>query len=140
MKHYNNIQLHIENKIGLITINREKQLNALNKSVLDNLSLTLDELNYNKMVRALVITGQGNKSFVAGADIKEFHGILKDIPKMVSLTKEIVKSTNLPVTVKTRLGWDENTKYIVDVAERLQDVGIQAISIHGRTRKQMYKG
>ena len=73
MKHYNNIQLHIENKIGLITINREKQLNALNKSVLENLSLTLDELNHNKMVRALVITGQGNKSFVAGADIKEFQ-------------------------------------------------------------------
>lgn len=67
-------------------------------------------------------------------------GILKDIPKMVSMTEEIVKAVNKPVTVKTRLGWDENTKYIVDVAERLQDVGIQAISIHGRTRKQMYKG
>ena len=67
-------------------------------------------------------------------------GILQDIPKMVSMTKEIVRSTNIPVTVKTRLGWDENTKYIVEVAERLQDVGIQAISIHGRTRKQMYKG
>ena len=56
------------------------------------------------------------------------------------MTKEIVKSTSLPVTVKTRLGWDENSKYIVEVAERLQDVGIKAISIHGRTRKQMYKG
>ena len=67
-------------------------------------------------------------------------GILKDIPKMVRLTEEIVKSTNLPVTVKTRLGWDENSKYIVEVAERLQDIGIRAISIHGRTRKQMYKG
>ena len=67
-------------------------------------------------------------------------GILKDIPKMVAMTKEIVDTTNLPVTVKTRLGWDENTKYIVEVAERLQDVGIQAISIHGRTREQMYKG
>ena len=67
-------------------------------------------------------------------------GILRDIPKMVEMTKQIVKSTNIPVTVKTRLGWDENTKYIVEVAERLQDVGIQAISIHGRTRKQMYKG
>lgn len=67
-------------------------------------------------------------------------GILKDIPKMVKMTAEIVKSTNLPVTVKTRLGWDDNTKYIVEVAERLQDVGIEAISIHGRTRKQMYKG
>lgn len=67
-------------------------------------------------------------------------GILRDLPKMVKLTKEIVKSTSLPVTVKTRLGWDDNTKYVVEVAERLQDVGIKAISIHGRTRKQMYKG
>ena len=56
------------------------------------------------------------------------------------MTKEIVNSTHLPVTVKTRLGWDDNSKYIVEVAERLQDVGIKAISIHGRTRKQMYKG
>tara|TARA_B100000902_G_scaffold155401_1_gene151827 strand:+ start:9445 stop:10440 length:996 start_codon:yes stop_codon:yes gene_type:complete len=67
-------------------------------------------------------------------------GILQDIPKMVSMTKKIVETTNIPVTVKTRLGWDENSLYIVEVAERLQDVGIQAISIHGRTRKQMYKG
>lgn len=67
-------------------------------------------------------------------------GILRDIPKMVRLTKAIVESTDLPVTVKTRLGWDDNTKYILEVAERLQDVGIKAISIHGRTRKQMYKG
>lgn len=67
-------------------------------------------------------------------------GILKDIPKMVQLTSEIVKSTGLPVTVKTRLGWDEKTRYVVEVAERLQDVGIKAISIHGRTRVQMYKG
>ena len=67
-------------------------------------------------------------------------GILQDIDRMVKLTDFIVKSTNLPVTVKTRLGWDDNTKYIEEVAERLQDVGIKALSIHGRTRKQMYKG
>lgn len=67
-------------------------------------------------------------------------GILQDIPKMVAMTKAIVETTDLPVTVKTRLGWDENTKYIEEVAERLQDVGIQGLSIHGRTRKQMYKG
>lgn len=67
-------------------------------------------------------------------------GILQDIDRMVSLTDAIVKSTKLPVTVKTRLGWDDNTKYIEQVAERLQDVGIKALSIHGRTRKQMYKG
>lgn len=66
--------------------------------------------------------------------------ILQDIPKMVKMTEEIVKSTNLPVTVKTRLGWDDKSIFISDVAERLQDVGIQAISIHGRTRVQMYKG
>ena len=67
-------------------------------------------------------------------------GILQDIPRMVKLTEEIVKSTNLPVTVKTRLGWDDKTIFIEEVAERLQDVGIKALSIHGRTRKQMYKG
>ncbi len=66
--------------------------------------------------------------------------ILQDIPKMVAMTAEIVKATHLPVTVKTRLGWDENSKYVVEVTERLQDVGITAISMHGRTRVQMYKG
>ncbi len=67
-------------------------------------------------------------------------GILKDIDLMVSLTKAMVEHTSLPVTVKTRLGWDEETIKIVEVAERLQDVGCKAIAIHGRTRKQMYKG
>jgi nifR3 family TIM-barrel protein len=67
-------------------------------------------------------------------------GLLQDIPKMVSLTAAVVKSTRKPVTVKTRLGWDESSINIVEVAERLQDIGIQAITIHGRTRKQMYKG
>jgi len=67
-------------------------------------------------------------------------GILKDIDLMVSLTSEMVKRTHLPITVKTRLGWDENSIKIVEVAERLQDVGCKAISIHGRTRAQMYKG
>ena len=67
-------------------------------------------------------------------------GILRDIPLMVKLTEAMVKRTKLPVTVKTRLGWDQESIKIVEVAERLQDVGIQAISIHGRTRVQMYKG
>lgn len=67
-------------------------------------------------------------------------GILQDIPKMVELTKAVVDSTSLPVTVKTRLGWDDKTIFIGEVAERLQDVGIKALSVHGRTRKQMYKG
>lgn len=85
------------------------------------------DINYGCPVKKVVCKGSG-------------AGILKDVPKMVRLTAEIVKSTSLPVTVKTRLGWDDNSKYIVEVAERLQDVGIQAISIHGRTRSQMYKG
>ena len=67
-------------------------------------------------------------------------GILTDIPKMVRLTEAVVKSTNLPVTVKTRLGWDDKSIKINEVAERLQDTGIKALSIHGRTRQQMYKG
>ena len=85
------------------------------------------DINYGCPVKKVTCKGAGS-------------GILRDIPKMVNMTKEIVDATDLPVTVKTRLGWDENSKYIVEVAERLQDVGIQAISIHGRTRKQMYKG
>ncbi len=101
------------------------------------------------MKKATEVTAAANPDIVDinyGCPVKKVAckgagaGILQDIPKMVKMTAEIVKSTSLPVTVKTRLGWDENTKYIVEVAERLQDVGIQAISIHGRTRKQMYKG
>lgn len=67
-------------------------------------------------------------------------GILRDVPKMVALTEAIVRRTSKPVTVKTRLGWDHDHIFILEVAERLQDVGIQAISIHARTRQQMYKG
>lgn len=85
------------------------------------------DINYGCPVKKVACKGAG-------------AGILQDIPKMVKMTEEIVKITNLPVTVKTRLGWDDSTKYVVETAERLQDVGIEAISIHGRTRKQMYKG
>lgn len=85
------------------------------------------DINYGCPVKKVACKGAG-------------AGILQDIPKMVEMTKKIVETTHLPVTVKTRLGWDDDTKYIVEVAERLQDVGIEAISIHGRTRKQMYKG
>lgn len=67
-------------------------------------------------------------------------GMLKNIPQMVSMTEAIVKAVRLPVTVKTRLGWDDENKNIPDIAERLQDVGIQALTIHGRTRAQLYKG
>ena len=85
------------------------------------------DINYGCPVKKVVCKGAGS-------------GILQDIPKMIKLTQAVVKATNKPVTVKTRLGWDEQTKFIVEVAEKLQDVGVQAISIHGRTRKQMYKG
>jgi tRNA-dihydrouridine synthase B len=67
-------------------------------------------------------------------------GLLRDVPQLVRLTEAVVKSTRRPVTVKTRLGWDDSTINILEVAERLQDVGIQALSIHARTRSQMYKG
>ncbi len=67
-------------------------------------------------------------------------GMMRDVPKMVEMTRRIVEAVNIPVTVKTRLGWDESSKNIVEIAERLQDVGIRALTIHGRTRNQMYKG
>jgi len=85
------------------------------------------DINYGCPVKKVACKGAG-------------AGILQDIPKMVEMTRQIVNMTDLPVTVKTRLGWDDDTKHIEEVAERLQDVGIEALSIHGRTRKQMYKG
>lgn len=87
----------------------------------------LIDINYGCPVKKVVCKGGG-------------AAILQDIPKMVSMTKAIVDSTHLPVTVKTRLGWDDKTKNIEDVAERLQDIGIKALTIHGRTRVQLYKG
>ena len=87
----------------------------------------LIDINYGCPVKAVACRGAG-------------AALLQDIPKMVQMTADIVKATHLPVTVKTRLGWDENTKNIVEVAERLQDIGIKALTIHGRTRVQMYKG
>jgi tRNA-dihydrouridine synthase B len=87
----------------------------------------LIDINYGCPVKAVACKGAG-------------AALLQDIPKMVKMTEEVIKAVKLPVTVKTRLGWDESTKNIVEVAERLQDIGIAAIAIHGRTRKQMYKG
>ena len=85
------------------------------------------DINYGCPVKKVACKGAG-------------AGILLDLPKMQEMTDEIVKRVNKPVTVKTRLGWDDSTIKIKEVAKRLQDVGIQALSIHGRTRKQMYKG
>lgn len=87
----------------------------------------LIDINYGCPVKNVACRGAG-------------AALLQDIPKMVKMTESVIKSTHLPVTVKTRLGWDENTRNVEDVAERLQDIGIKALSIHGRTRVQMYKG
>lgn len=87
----------------------------------------LIDINYGCPVKKVVCKGAGSS-------------LLQDIDKMVAMTKAIVEATHLPVTVKTRLGWDDNTKNVYEVAERLQDVGIKALAIHGRTRAQLYKG
>jgi tRNA-dihydrouridine synthase B len=87
----------------------------------------LIDINYGCPVKNVACKGAG-------------AALLRDIPKMVEMTSAVVKATHLPVTVKTRLGWDDATKNITEVAERLQDIGIQALTIHGRTRVQMYKG
>jgi len=87
----------------------------------------LIDINYGCPVKAVACRGAG-------------AALLQDIPKMVKMTEEIVRCTSLPVTVKTRLGWDDKTKNVVEVAERLQDIGVKALTIHGRTRVQMYKG
>ena len=87
----------------------------------------LMDINYGCPVKQVACRGAG-------------ASLLQDIDKMVAMTSAVVKATHLPVTVKTRLGWDDNTKNVYEVAERLQDVGIKALTIHGRTRSQMYKG
>src|SRR5688572_24417108 len=87
----------------------------------------LIDINYGCPVKNVACKGAG-------------AALLRDIPKMVKMTEAIVKATHLPVTVKTRLGWDDDTKNVVEVAERLQDIGIKALTIHGRTRVQLYKG
>lgn len=87
----------------------------------------LIDINYGCPVKNVACRGAG-------------ASLLQDIDKMVAMTKAVVESTHLPVTVKTRLGWDDTTKNVYEVAERLQDVGIKALTIHGRTRAQMYKG
>ena len=116
-----------ERPIGIQIFGGNIESMKLATAICEQANPDIIDINYGCPVKKVACKGAG-------------AGILQDIPKMVKMTKEIVKSTSLPVTVKTRLGWDENSKYIVEVAERLQDVGIKAISIHGRTRKQMYKG
>ncbi len=103
----------------------------------------------NSMYEAALIAEQAGPDLIDinyGCPVKQVAckgagaALLQDIPKMVSMTKKIVDTVKLPVTVKTRLGWDEKTKNILEVAERLQDIGIKALTVHARTRSQMYKG
>ncbi|MCE2393009.1 tRNA dihydrouridine synthase DusB [Candidatus Poribacteria bacterium] len=116
-----------ERPIGIQIFGSDVESMKAAVGITEHVNPDLIDINYGCPVKKITCKGAG-------------AGILRDVPKMVRMTSEIVKSTTLPVTVKTRLGWDEKTQYIVEVAERLQDVGIQAITIHGRTRVQMYKG
>lgn len=116
-----------ERPVGIQIFGSDEEPMMRSAEIIEQTNPDLLDINYGCPVKKVACKGAG-------------AGILRDIPKMVRLTEAIVKSTKLPVTVKTRLGWDEDSKYIVEVAERLQDVGIKAISIHGRTRTQMYKG
>lgn len=116
-----------ERPIGIQIFGAEMDPMRQAAEIVERANPELLDINYGCPVKKVACKGAG-------------AGILQDIPKMVRLTEAIVKQVDLPVTVKTRLGWDEDTKYIVEVAERLQDIGIKAISIHGRTRQQMYKG
>ncbi len=116
-----------ERPIGIQIFGSEIESMRQCAEIIERVQPDIIDINYGCPVKKVACKGAG-------------AGILQDVPKMVSMTEAIVKQVNLPVTVKTRLGWDDDTKYIVEVAERLQDVGIEAISIHGRTRKQMYKG
>lgn len=116
-----------ERPIGIQIFGAEIESMRQCAEIIERVNPDIIDINYGCPVKKVACKGAG-------------AGILQDIPKMVSMTEAIVKQVKLPVTVKTRLGWDDDTKYVVEVAERLQDVGIEAISIHGRTRKQMYKG
>ncbi len=116
-----------ERPVGIQIFGSEIESMRQCAEIIERVNPDIIDINYGCPVKKVACKGAG-------------AGILQDIPKMVSMTEAIVKQVKLPVTVKTRLGWDDDTKYVVEVAERLQDVGIEAISIHGRTRKQMYKG
>lgn len=116
-----------ERPIGIQIFGGDEEAMALSAKIVDATQPDLVDINFGCPVKKVVCKGAG-------------AGVLKDIDLMVRLTKAVVRSTSLPVTVKTRLGWDESSINIMEVAERLQDVGIQALTIHGRTRAQMYKG
>nr|WP_314472696.1 tRNA dihydrouridine synthase DusB [uncultured Capnocytophaga sp.] len=116
-----------ERPVGIQIFGGDEEAMALSAKIVATVNPDLVDINFGCPVKKVVSKGAG-------------AGVLKDIDLMVRLTKAVVNSTSLPVTVKTRLGWDEQSINIEEVAERLQDVGISALTIHARTRSQMYKG
>jgi nifR3 family TIM-barrel protein len=116
-----------ERPIGIQIFGGDEEAMALSAKIVDATNPDLLDINFGCPVKKVVCKGAG-------------AGVLKDVDLMVRLTKACINSTKLPVTVKTRLGWDDSSINIMEVAERLQDIGVEALSIHGRTRAQMYKG
>ncbi len=116
-----------ERPVGIQIFGGDEEALSLSAKIVEAVNPDLLDINFGCPVKKVALRGAG-------------AGVLKDIDLMVRLTEAVVKSTRLPVTVKTRLGWDDQTRNIEEVAERLQDVGIKALAIHGRTRAQMYKG
>lgn len=116
-----------ERPIGIQIFGGDEDAMALSAKIVDTVNPDLVDINFGCPVKKVVSKGAG-------------AGVLKDVDLMIRLTDAVVKSTKLPVTVKTRLGWDDSSKNIEEVAERLQDAGIKALAIHGRTRAQLYKG
>jgi len=116
-----------ERPIGIQIFGGDEEAMAMSAKIVEAVRPDLVDINFGCPVKKVVTKGAG-------------AAVLKDIDAMVRLTEAVIRSTSLPVTVKTRLGWDENSKNIEEVAERLQDVGIKALAIHGRTRAQLYKG
>jgi tRNA-dihydrouridine synthase B len=116
-----------ERPVGIQIFGGDEESLSLAAKIVEVTNPDLLDINFGCPVKKVALRGAG-------------AGVLKDIDLMVRLTSAVVKSTSLPVTIKTRLGWDDKTKNIEEVAERLQDIGIKALAIHGRTRTQMYKG
>ncbi|MFB9121289.1 tRNA dihydrouridine synthase DusB [Bergeyella porcorum] len=116
-----------ERPVGIQIFGGDEEAMAMSAKIVETVEPDLVDINFGCPVKKVVCKGAG-------------AGVLKDIDLMVLLTKAVVQSTHLPVTVKTRLGWDTDSINIDEVAERLQEVGIKALTIHARTRSQMYKG
>lgn len=116
-----------ERPVGIQIFGGDEEGMAISAGIVDAVNPDLLDINFGCPVKKVVCKGAG-------------AAVLKDIDLMVRLTKAVIKSCNVPVTVKTRLGWDFDSINIIEVAERLQDIGVQALSIHGRTRSQLYKG